>query len=314
MSTFAAFISFFQSQATLTGAIVGVLTILVLVVALYSWSRKRPKKHIKGRYYERSEELKPLQLAVIKKIEQKNKSRVIAIIHRDDPDESGINENTAEDMLDVLRQIDRNERLDIILHTPGGYTIDTLRIAFAIKAHKGPKTVYVPYLAMSGGTLIALAAHEIVMADHAVLGPIDPSVGGIPAASLLELRRTRDQNKERMDDITFLFTDMAAKAMQQVRTHACELINDKVISADQCTITNRLVSGEWTHDYPITKSKAVELGLAISKKDMPAEMFELIALYPGRNKRDPAVKFVLAANQSDQHKLQFTLGTGINHV
>ena len=34
-----------------------------------------------------------------------------------------------------------------------------------------------PHYAMSGGTLIALAADEIVMSDHAVLGPVDPQMG-----------------------------------------------------------------------------------------------------------------------------------------
>lgn len=36
-----------------------------------------------------------------------------------------------------------------------------------------------------GGTLIALAADEIVMCEHAVLGPVDPQLGQYPAASIL---------------------------------------------------------------------------------------------------------------------------------
>jgi ClpP class serine protease len=43
------------------------------------------------------------------------------------------------------------------------------QIAGAIKRHKGKVTAFVPHYAMSGGTLIALAADEIGMCDHAVL-------------------------------------------------------------------------------------------------------------------------------------------------
>jgi ClpP class serine protease len=34
-----------------------------------------------------------------------------------------------------------------------------------------------PHYAMSGGTLIALAADEIEMSEHTVIGPVDPQLG-----------------------------------------------------------------------------------------------------------------------------------------
>jgi len=43
---------------------------------------------------------------------------------------------------------------------------------------------------MSGGTLIALSADEIVMGEQAVLGPVDPQLGQYPAASLIQLKKT----------------------------------------------------------------------------------------------------------------------------
>ena len=54
------------------------------------------------------------------------------------------------------------------------------QIARAVSKHKGRVTVFVPHYAMSGGTLIALAADEIVMCKHAVLGPVDPQLGQHP--------------------------------------------------------------------------------------------------------------------------------------
>jgi ClpP class serine protease len=62
-----------------------------------------------------------------------------------------------------------------------------MQIAQAASDHKGKVTALVPHYAMSGGTLIALAADEIVPSKHAVLGPVDPQLGRSPAASLLKV-------------------------------------------------------------------------------------------------------------------------------
>ena len=55
-------------------------------------------------------------------------------------------------------------------------------------------TAFVPHYAMSGGTLIALAADEIVMYEDAVLGPVDPQLGQYPAASILTVVRRNRSN------------------------------------------------------------------------------------------------------------------------
>ena len=43
--------------------------------------------------------------------------------------------------------------------------------------------MFVPHYAMSGGTLIAMAAQEIIMDRNAVLGPVDPQIGGVAAVA-----------------------------------------------------------------------------------------------------------------------------------
>jgi ClpP class serine protease len=63
-----------------------------------------------------------------------------------------------------------------------------MQIARAVEAHKAKVTVYVPVYAMSGGTLIALAANEIVLGEFSMLGPIDPQIAGFPAASIVKAR------------------------------------------------------------------------------------------------------------------------------
>ncbi|MFW1396682.1 SDH family Clp fold serine proteinase, partial [Vibrio parahaemolyticus] len=83
-----------------------------------------------------------------------------------------IDVNDSEDVLRAIHMTDDDVPLDIVLHTPGGLVLAALQIARAIRAHKAKVTVFVPHYAMSGGTLIALAADEIVMCRHSVLGPI----------------------------------------------------------------------------------------------------------------------------------------------
>jgi ClpP class serine protease len=67
--------------------------------------------------------------------------------------------------------------LILILHTPGGLVIAARQVAAALASHDGKVTAVVPHYAMSGGTLVALAADEIVLDAHATLGPVDPQLG-----------------------------------------------------------------------------------------------------------------------------------------
>src|SRR5512146_1969523 len=96
--------------------------------------------------------------------------------------------------------------LDIVLHTPGGLVLAALQIAGAIRGHKAKVTVFVPHFAMSGGTLISLAADEIVMSRYAVLGPIDPQLGQFPAVSLI--KGTEQKPVAEIDDQTLILADV----------------------------------------------------------------------------------------------------------
>src|SRR5256885_6486241 len=126
-------------------------------------------------------------------IEQERKSRVILLIHRQEtmsllgfPIFRYIDVNDSENVLRAIHLTDPTVPLDIVLHTPGGLVLASLQIARAIHKHRGKVTAFVPHYAMSGGTLIALSADEIVMSEHAVLGPVDPQLGQNPAASILK--------------------------------------------------------------------------------------------------------------------------------
>ena len=129
---------------------------------------------------------------LIRQIEHKRKSRVITLIHRQESMNilgmtlaRHIGIEDSEQLLRAIRITDPDVPIDIVLHTPGGLVLATEQIAHAIKNHRGKVTVFVPHYAMSGGTLIALAANQIIMDPNAVLGPVDPQIGSYPAASIL---------------------------------------------------------------------------------------------------------------------------------
>ena len=84
------------------------------------------------------------------------------------------------------------------------------QIANALSKRKGKVTVFVPHYAMSGGTMIALSADEVVMDGNAVLGPVDPQVGNFPAVSILKV--LADKPAKDIDDETMIMADMSRKA------------------------------------------------------------------------------------------------------
>jgi ClpP class serine protease len=137
--------------------------------------------------------LEMARLQTLQRLERKRKSRVIALIHRQEtmsilgiPIARYIDIADSEELLRAIKLTDPDVPIDLIMHTPGGLVLAAEQIAFALVGRKAPTTVLVPHYAMSGGTLIALAANQIVMDENAVLGPVDPQLGEYPAVSILK--------------------------------------------------------------------------------------------------------------------------------
>lgn len=215
--------------------------------------------------------------------------------------------NDAEDVLEAIRRTPPTTPLEFIMHTPGGLVLPALQIARAIKAHPARTTIFVPHYAMSGGTLIALAADEIVLSQHAVLGPIDPQIGGLPAASVVRI--AQEKPIQATEDYTLVLADVGAMAITQLQQAARELLTGTVSDNAAVAISEQLSSGRWTHDYPITHGEANELGLNVSL-DMPAEIMELMALFPDTVKRQSSVKYFTEdaklAPEKNPHRVTMT--------
>src|SRR6476659_4636288 len=176
--------------------------------------------------------MEAMRVRKIAQLERARHSRVILLVHRQEtmkllgfPVMRYIDVNDSEQVLRAIHMTDPEVPLDLILHTPGGLVLAVLQIARAIDRHPGKVTVFVPHYAMSGGTLIALAADEIVMSEHAVLGPVDPQLGQFPAASLL--RTVAEKSKDKLDDETLILADQAKKAIKQIEATLRELLEGK---------------------------------------------------------------------------------------
>jgi ClpP class serine protease len=220
----------------------------------------------------------------IARLESQRNSRVILLVHRQEtmrflgfPVARYIDINDSEEVLRAIQMTDDDVALDIVLHTPGGLVLAALQIARAIHEHKAKTTVFVPHYAMSGGTLIALAADEIIMSRHAVLGPIDPQLGQSPAASLIKV--VEQKPIARIDDQTLVMADVGRKAIAQLKQSAGDILKKRLPVEKAEALAEKLSTGTWTHDFPLFAVTAKELGLPIST-EMPNDVLELMKLYP----------------------------------
>jgi len=233
---------------------------------------------------------------LIAALEKKRGSRLIVLVHRQEtmsllgfPVFRYINIEDSEEIIRAIQMTDPNLPIDLVLHTPGGLVLASYQIAHAIKHRPGKVTVHVPHYAMSGGTLIALAADEIVMGDHAVLGPVDPQIGEYPAASLVKLVQTKPVAE--IDDRTWILADVGKKAMDQLREHLKQLLLEHFPLGRAEELATTMSEGRWTHDFPITFEEAQSLGLRVSK-GLPDELYQLMSLYPQPVKRQPTVEYI----------------------
>src|SRR5258706_8102251 len=167
--------------------------------------------------------------AALGQFEHERNSRVIALIHRQEsasllgvPVMGSISIDDSEAVLRAIRLTPLEQPIDIILHTPGGTVLAAEQIAKALVERKGKVTVFVPHYAMSGGTLIALAADEVVMDPNAVLGPVDPQIGELPAASIVAAVQIKGARG--VSDETLIVADIAQMARVQVLNFVAQLL------------------------------------------------------------------------------------------
>jgi ClpP class serine protease len=258
---------------------INLLWILLIVVAVQPFLAQRMLAGARRRALER--------------LSRKRDATVITLIHRQEtisllgvPLMRHIDIDDSESVLRAIRETPPGKAIEIILHTPGGLVLAARQIAAALADHDGKVTAVVPHYAMSGGTMIALAADEIIVDAHAALGPIDPQIGQYPASSLMAVA---DRPGPHSDE-TLLLADIGRKARHQVESFATELLEQYMEPAKARDVARILSSGLWTHDHPLLPREVEPLGLPLTV-GVPPEERALLGLYPQPRGRQSAVEY-----------------------
>ncbi|GFO96231.1 hypothetical protein ig2599ANME_0420 [groundwater metagenome] len=227
------------------------------------------------------------RLSKIMGMEEKWGTKVVTMIHRKEAISmfgvsvyQYIDVEAAEEVLRGIREA-KDKPVDLILHTPGGQLHASMQIARALKNHSAKTRVFVPHYSMSGGTMIALAAHEIIMDKDASLGPLDPQVGDFlrgvfPAPSWLHVAQKKGLEA---DDVTLVMSDISEKALNFTRVLVNELLDDKFTDKEkQKKVVEKLIGGEMVHAQIISAKDAQEFGLPVST-ELPPEIHEFMKCF-----------------------------------
>jgi len=208
-------------------------------------------------------------------------TKTIAIIHdfghpynHHTDDREYLCEREAFEVLAQIRSVGKDTPIDIVLHTPGGSAFACELIAAALKDRPNT-TAYVPYCAMSAGTIIALSTEKVVMGRHACLGPIDLQFGYFAAESFPRL--LKEKPIKDVEDVTVLVSYLAEKELKSAKQNACELLNKKHFGNDEaCQLTNFLVSGDLPHSEQIGPARAKQLGVNVVGDDCPDAVYRMV--------------------------------------
>ncbi|HPW69461.1 MAG: ATP-dependent Clp protease proteolytic subunit [Desulfomonilia bacterium] len=243
------------------------------------------------------------RMRLIRAIEKKRNSRVITLIHRQEimklfgiPLLRYIDINDAEEILRAIRFTPEDMPIDMIVHTPGGLVLSSEQIAMALKRHRAKVTIFVPHYAMSGGTLLCLAADEVAMDGNAVLGPVDPQVGKYPAVSVMAAVEKKEPKD--IDDETYIMADISHKALRQMKEFVGVILLGEKSPEDVERIVKALTEGRRTHDHPIFLEDAKRLGINVTDR-IPGDIYRLMELFPQAEQQRPSVQYVPVPYKDD---------------
>ncbi|MBR9826696.1 MAG: hypothetical protein GYB36_12995 [Alphaproteobacteria bacterium] len=274
------------------------VTVILWSIATYINSRmtesadERAMEALRNRRFRKYGDASKAYKKARKKIENGN-TVLIDLIHDlgddfvgRDQAEQQITFDEAFEAVSAIRGATPRSKVVVVLHTLGGYARPAHMIALALKRHlkksrqhnakRDPMVVaYVPYVAMSGGTMIALSADKISMDETASLGPIDTIYGGFPSEAYDELLKAK--GVEATQDVLVMLAHEAQKYDRYAAKVARDIINPahKAKADDPNALADYLTSGKLSHSEAISPKDARELGMNISTK-IPEAIYALV--------------------------------------
>ncbi|HEX3128489.1 MAG TPA: hypothetical protein VH394_14255 [Thermoanaerobaculia bacterium] len=113
---------------------------------------------------------------LIRAIEEQTGRRLAVYFANTEHHASAVSQTDIAPLQDVLFDCEGRCDLDVLLQSPGGDIDSAEKLVYMIRERVASLRILVVERAKSAGTLIALAADEILMSSTSELGPIDPQV------------------------------------------------------------------------------------------------------------------------------------------
>lgn len=186
---------------------------------------------------------------------------------------TSIDDNDKNAFMQTVYGLDKSKGLDLILHTPGGNIAATESLVHYLKSIFGNDIrVFVPQIAMSAGTMIALSSKEIVMGKQSNIGPIDPQFGGMSCAAVIEEFETAKKDLAAnpkaaplwqviMSKYHPTFLGDCKKAIDWAQSMVTEWLCNNMLAgnADPDTDAKRIVEKLGSHEETFTHSRHIHI-------------------------------------------------------
>jgi hypothetical protein len=215
-------------------------------------------------------------------------------------------------------------KLLLLVNSPGGLVQSSYKIARALRKTFKEIIVFVPHIAASGGTLLALAGNKIVMGMMSQLSPLDPQAkvedGAVSANSVVDAHEfvTRLFDDVSVEDAPYSYKALADKcdgvdirdalaSLSLMEEYILEILEDCGYSKEECKkISHSIVRGFKTHDEVINMDKAKKLGLnVVAHSDFMDEwnLFrEWLAKYMLQSADKHVIRFVISEDLTKQKR------------
>ena len=227
-------------------------------------------------------------------------------------------EFAVETAINQIREQTDSQKLLLLVNSPGGLVQSSYKIAHALRKAFKEIIVFVPHIAASGGTLIALTGNKIVMGMMSQLSPLDPQAhseeGEISANSVVDAHQyvTLLFDEISLEDAPYSYKALADQfdgvdirdalaSLSLMEEYIREILEDSDYTQQECKqISKKIVRGFKTHDEVINFDKAKKLGLnVVAHTEFPAEWHlfrEWLAKYILQGADKHVIRFVLSEN------------------
>lgn len=203
------------------------------------------------------------------------------------PEDAGLIVDTIEMILPEARKFDR---LDLFLHSPGGFLDSAYKIIRICKEYSREFNVIVPLAAKSAATVICLGANEIVMTVFAELGPVDPIIQHpykpdvrVPARSIKDFFEFLSSTETQKIAVDPQFKTQMSSLLDpyligsyQTALNSSKQIAEKLLKENALkdkpqllvdTAVNKLTEYYYSHSHVIDRQEAREIGLNVTNAE-----------------------------------------------